>query len=43
MALEFTLNHATPASAAFDCVIVGAYADQTLRLLAEHVIPAFNK
>ncbi|MEG0185935.1 MAG: M17 family peptidase N-terminal domain-containing protein, partial [Stenotrophomonas sp.] len=35
MALEFTLNHATPASAAFDCVIVGAYADQTLSPAAQ--------
>jgi len=35
MALEFTLNHAAPASAEVDCVIVGAYADQTLSPAAQ--------
>jgi len=35
MALEFTLNHAAPASAEFDCVIVGAYADQSLTPAAQ--------
>jgi len=35
MALEFTLNHAAPASAECDCVIVGAYADQTLSPAAQ--------
>lgn len=30
MSLEFTLNHAAPASAGFDCLIVGAFSDKTL-------------
>ena len=30
MALQFTLNREPGASAAFDCVVVGAYADKTL-------------
>nr|WP_140719856.1 leucyl aminopeptidase [Pseudomonas sp. Hp2] len=30
MALQFTLNQAAPASAEFDCVVVGAFADGTL-------------
>lgn len=30
MALEFTLNHDTPTTAAVDCVVVGVYADKTL-------------
>ena len=30
MALEFTLNHDAPATAGFDCVVVGAYGDKTL-------------
>jgi leucyl aminopeptidase len=30
MALEFTLNHDAPASAGFDCIVVGAYGDKTL-------------
>lgn len=30
MALEFTLNHDAPATAGFDCIVVGAYADKTL-------------
>ena len=30
MALQFTLNSDTPATAAFDCLVVGAFADQSL-------------
>ncbi|MEO8364767.1 MAG: leucyl aminopeptidase [Pseudoxanthomonas sp.] len=30
MALEFTLNHDTPATAGFDCIVVGAFGDKTL-------------
>lgn len=30
MALEFTLNHDAAASAAFDCIVVGAFADKSL-------------
>ena len=30
MALEFTLNHDAPATAAFDCIVVGAFGDKTL-------------
>ncbi|SDQ89566.1 leucyl aminopeptidase [Pseudoxanthomonas sp. CF125] len=30
MALEFTLNHDAPATAGFDCIVVGAYGDKTL-------------
>jgi leucyl aminopeptidase len=30
MSLEFSLNQAAPASAAVDCLVVGAYADGTL-------------
>jgi len=30
MTLEFTLNHAAPATFATDCVVVGAYADNSL-------------
>ncbi len=30
MALEFTLNHDAPATAGFDCIVVGAYSDKTL-------------
>ncbi|MET0892678.1 MAG: M17 family peptidase N-terminal domain-containing protein, partial [Pseudoxanthomonas sp.] len=30
MALEFTLNHEAPATASFDCIVVGAYGDKTL-------------
>ncbi|MFT4257026.1 MAG: leucyl aminopeptidase [Pseudoxanthomonas sp.] len=30
MSLQFTLNHDAPAAAAFDCIVVGAYADKTL-------------
>ena len=35
MALEFTLNHAAPAAAEVDCVIVGVYADKTLSPAAQ--------
>ncbi len=30
MALEFTLNHDAPATAGFDCIVVGAFGDKTL-------------
>ena len=30
MTLEFSLNHDAPASAATDCVVVGAFADGSL-------------
>ena len=30
MPLEFTLNHDAPATAGFDCIVVGAYGDKTL-------------
>ncbi|NDK38019.1 leucyl aminopeptidase [Pseudoxanthomonas gei] len=30
MALQFTLNHDAPATASFDCIVVGAYGDKTL-------------
>ncbi len=30
MALEFTLNHDAPATAGFDCIVIGAYGDKTL-------------
>lgn len=30
MALEFTLNHDAAANAAFDCIVVGAFADKSL-------------
>ncbi len=30
MSLQFTLNHAAPASVAVDCVIVGAFSDKSL-------------
>jgi leucyl aminopeptidase len=30
MTLEFTLNQDAPTTAAFDCIVVGAYADKTL-------------
>ncbi|RZA20184.1 MAG: leucyl aminopeptidase, partial [Lysobacteraceae bacterium] len=30
MSLEFSLNQAAPASAAVDCIIVGAFADGSL-------------
>jgi leucyl aminopeptidase len=35
MTLEFTLNHDAPASAASDCVVVGAYADAGLSAAAQ--------
>ena len=35
MALEFTLNHAAPASAATDCIVVGAFADNSLTPAAQ--------
>lgn len=35
MALEFTLNHSSPTSAAVDCVVIGAYADHTLSPAAQ--------
>jgi leucyl aminopeptidase len=37
MTLEFTLNHDAPATAAFDCIVVGAYADKTLTPAAEAI------
>jgi len=30
MSLEFTLNHDAPATAGFDCIVVGAFGDRTL-------------
>ncbi|HSR64922.1 MAG TPA: leucyl aminopeptidase [Xanthomonadaceae bacterium] len=35
MSLEFTLNRAAPASAAVDCVVVGAFADNSLTPAAQ--------
>ncbi len=35
MSLEFTLNHAAPASADVDCVVVGAFADGSLTPAAQ--------
>ncbi len=35
MSLEFTLNPAAPASAALDCIIVGAFADKSLSPAAQ--------
>src|SRR5688572_15803294 len=37
MALEFTLNHAAPAIASSDCIVVGAYADNTLTPSAQAI------
>jgi len=37
MALEFTLNHDAPASADYDCIVVGAFADKTLTPAAQAV------
>ncbi len=37
MTLEFTLNHDAPASAGFDCVVVGVYADKTLTPAAQAI------
>jgi leucyl aminopeptidase len=35
MSLEFTLNHAAPATAGFDCIVVGAFADKSLSPAAQ--------
>ncbi|MGH8053037.1 MAG: leucyl aminopeptidase [Stenotrophomonas sp.] len=35
MSLEFTLNHAAPASAEVDCIIVGAFSDKSLTPAAQ--------
>ncbi|MCL7715551.1 leucyl aminopeptidase [Stenotrophomonas mori] len=35
MSLQFTLNHAAPASATVDCVIVGAFSDKSLAPAAQ--------
>jgi leucyl aminopeptidase len=35
MALEFTLNHDAPATAAFDCIVVGVFADKHLSPAAQ--------
>lgn len=35
MSLQFTLNHAAPASAAVDCIIVGAFSDKSLSPAAQ--------
>lgn len=35
MSLQFTLNHAAPASAAVDCVVVGAFSDKSLSPAAQ--------
>src|SRR5688500_12667447 len=35
MALEFTLNHDAPATAAFDCIVVGVFADKRLTPAAQ--------
>ena len=37
MALEFTLNHDAPATADFDCIVVGAFADKTLTPAAQAI------
>ena len=37
MALEFTLNHDAPATASFDCIVVGAFADKTLTPAAQAI------
>ena len=37
MTLEFTLNHDAPASAGFDCVVVGAFGDKTLTPAAQAI------
>ncbi len=37
MALEFTLNHDAPATADFDCIVVGAYGDKTLTPAAQAI------
>ncbi|WP_305805641.1 leucyl aminopeptidase [Stenotrophomonas sp. YIM B06876] len=35
MSLEFTLNHAAPATAGLDCIIVGSFADKSLSPAAQ--------
>ncbi|WP_369934207.1 leucyl aminopeptidase [Xanthomonas tesorieronis] len=35
MALEFTLNHDAPSTAAFDCIVVGLFADKRLSPAAQ--------
>ncbi len=35
MSLEFTLNHAAPATAGLDCIIVGVFADKSLTPAAQ--------
>ncbi len=37
MSLQLTLNQDAPATAAFDCVVVGAYADKTLTAAAQAI------
>ena len=37
MTLEFTLNHDAPATADFDCIVVGAFADKTLTPAAQAI------
>ena len=37
MALEFTLNHDAPATAGFDCIVVGAFGDKTLTPAAQAI------
>ncbi|MCI4567661.1 leucyl aminopeptidase [Lysobacter sp. CFH 32150] len=37
MALEFTLNHDAPASVASDCIVVGAFADNSLTPAAQAI------
>ena len=37
MALEFKLNHDAPATANFDCIVVGAYGDKTLTPAAQAI------
>ena len=42
MSLEFTLNRAAPASAAVDCIVVGAFADNSLTPAAQALDAASN-
>ena len=35
MSLQFTLNHAAPASASFDCIVVGTFSDKSLSPAAQ--------
>ncbi len=37
MALEFTLNHDAPATAGFDCIVVGTFGDKTLTPSAQAI------